>query len=180
MSRMFTLALMLTACLAFAAGCKDDAATKTGTGTGAATTGDSGGGAVRRGPSTASSATKEGADLVLQEFADALAAKDYDKALTYFYVPPGATAEAFKAKAPEMVAKQAVSKEGVEILGSQGKWGKLAEVIPEEQANALAERAKVPVDQCYGLSHGEAEAGFHWSGQGFKVIHCINVGKLKK
>jgi hypothetical protein len=179
MSRMFTWALMLAACLAFAA-CKEDEASKTGTGAGAGTTAGGAGGGGSRVPATSSSPTRAGADLVLQEFAEALAAKDYDKALTYFHVPPGATAEAFKARAPEMVAKEAVSKEGVEILGTQGKWGKLAEVIPEEQATALAERAQVPADQCYGMSHGEAEAGFYWTGQDFKVIHCINVGKLKK
>ena len=180
MNRMFTLALTLMACQAFAAGCKDDAATKTGTGTGAATTRDSGTGAARRGPSASASATKEGAAMALQGAADALDAKDYDKALEYFHIPPGATPERFKEAAPGMVEKQEISKDGVEVLVAQGKWGTLAEVLTPERAKSLAERAGVPDDQCYGLTHENAEAGFYWNGKDFKIIRCNNVGKLKK
>jgi hypothetical protein len=184
MSRIFTLAMMLTACLALAAGCKDDAATKTGTGSGTATgtTGGSsaGGGAARRGPATSASATKEGAVMALQEAAAALDAKDYDKALEYFHIPPGATPEKFKEAAPGMVEKQEISKDGVEVLASKGNWGPLAEVFTPERAKSMAERAGVPEDQCYGLTHENAEAGFHWNGQDFKIIRCNNVGKLKK
>jgi hypothetical protein len=182
---MFNFALMLAACLAFAAGCKDDATSKTGTGSGSGTTagtagGSGSGGSAHRGPATSSSATKEGAVLVLQEAAEALDAKNYDKALEYFHIPPGATPEKFKEAAPGMVEKQEISKDGVEVLAAKGKWGTLAEVFTPERAKSLAERAGVPEDECYGLTHENAEAGFHWTGQDFKIIRCNNVGKLKK
>ena len=54
------------------------------------------------------------------------------------------------------------------------------EVFTPERAKSLAERAGVPEDECYGLMHENAEAGFHWTGQDFKIIRCNNVGKLKK
>jgi hypothetical protein len=193
MSRIFVLTLLLAACVGCVTGCKDDAASTgtgsgTGTGTGAAsgtgTTGPASGtgagsGSVRA-PATSAAPSREQAVQVLQMVADALEAKDYDKAVTYFQIPPGKTPEQFKATAPGLVEQQVISKEGVEVLGAEGNWGSLQEVFAEESANRLAERAGVPVDQCYGLSHAEGEAGFHWTGQEFKVIHCNNIGKLKK
>jgi len=180
MIKIFAVTLMLAACLALSPGCKDDAATKTGAGTGAATSGGSGSsGGVSRGPATSSSATREGAAMVLDMAADALDAKDYDKAVAYFHVPPGRSPEDFKKQAPALVEQQEISKEGVEVLAARGKWGTLAEVYGDRAKN-LAERAGVPPEQCYGLSHEGAETAFHWSDQGFKIIRCNNVGKLKK
>ena len=172
MSRIFTVMFALVACLAFASGCKDDA--KTGTGGGTPTTGAAGGGAA----AAASGPTKETAVKALRDAAAALEAKDYDKAVTYFHVPPNATADQFKAAAPQMVSNREISKQGVDILAAQGKWGKLEEVYGKDKAQRYAERSGVALDECYGLNHGDAETGFHWNGQQFKLIRCDDVGKL--
>src|SRR5687767_14015249 len=164
MSRILTLAA-LVACLALVSGCKDDAQTGTGAGSGTtAGTGGTGGGAYG---ATADSATptKEVAVKTFRDAAAALEAQDYDKAVTYFHVPPGASVEQFKAGAPQMVSNREISKPGVDVLAAQGKWGKLDEVYAKEKAQRYAERSGVPLDQCYGLTHGDAETGFHWNGQ---------------
>jgi hypothetical protein len=177
MRRIFTVALMAAACAAFAAGCKDDA--KTGTGGGTGTTSGSGASGGTSGASTPSGApTKEAAVKTLQDAAAALEAKDYDKAVVHFHVPPGATPEQFKTAAPGMVENREISKQGVEILAAQGKWGKLEEVLPKDRAQRYAERSGVPLAECYGLTHGDAETGFYWDGRQFKLIRCDDVGKL--
>ena len=177
MRRIFTVALMVVAAAAFTAGCKDDA--KTGAGGGAGATTAPGGSGGRSGASTASGApTKEAAVKTLQDAAAALEAKDYDKALLYIHVPPNRTPEQFKTAGPGLIEKQEISTKGVEILAAQGKWGKLDEVFEKERAQSMAERAGLPLEQCYGLMHGDAQAGFHWNGQQFKIMHLDDVGKL--
>jgi len=177
MRRIFTMALMVVACAAFTAGCKDDAKTGTGGGAGATTAPSGSGG--RSGESTPSGGpTKEAAVKTLQDAAAALEGKDYDKALLYIHVPPNRTPEQFKTAGPGLIEKQEISTKGVEILAVQGKWGKLDEVFPKERAQSMAERAGLPLEQCYGLTHGDAQAGFHWNGQQFKIMHLDDVGKL--
>jgi hypothetical protein len=178
---MLTLALVLTGCLALVAGCKDEAKTGTGGTTPGtnATGGTRGGSGGTPGASTpAGTPTKEAAVKTLQDAAAALEGKDYDKALLYIHVPPNRTPEQFKTAGPGLIEKQEISTKGVEILAAQGKWGKLDEVFPKERAQSMAERAGLPLDECYGLTHGDAQAGFHWNGQQFKIMHLDDVGKL--
>ncbi len=122
---------------------------------------------------------KEAAVAVLQGLLAALEARDYPKALGFFQMPPKATPEELRKAASRLIELREISKAGIEVLENQGRWGKLAETLEPARAQRFAERFGVPVVQCYGLTLGNAEAGFYWDGQTLKVIRCDDIGKLE-
>ncbi len=107
----------------------------------------------------------------------ALEAKKYDEAATYFKIPEGVSPDKVAKELGRMVEKQEVSSTGVEKLAKNPKWGKLEEVFGE-RAQRWAERAKVPLQECYGLGMEPAEVGLHWDGSRFLIIRLDDVGKL--
>ena len=122
---------------------------------------------------------KEEAVRVLRNLNSALEKKDYDQAVTIFQVPPTAKAEDLKKDCARLVELNEISSSGIDILASKGNWGKLAEVFDANRANSIAQRFGVPAGDCYGLKFEQAEAGFYWDGNQFKVIRCDDIGKLK-
>lgn len=123
--------------------------------------------------------TKEKAVQTLRDFMAALDAKDYKKAATFLQRPPDGTPERIAQEFERFVERREISKKGIEIIGAKGKWGKLDEVVSAEQAKAWAERAKVPLASCYGMTHGDAEAAFYWDGKRFTLLHVDDIGKLE-
>ena len=98
----------------------------------------------------ASEPTKEQAVAHLKGLLTALEAKDYDKAVTFFATPPGATPEQLKAEMPKLIEKREISAEGIEVLAAEGKWSKLADVAkPEtERAASWAKRFEIGRASC--------------------------------
>ncbi len=127
--------------------------------------------------------TKEAAVKVLRDFAAALEAKEYDRALGYLKVPSelkGKEAE-FKARLPKMVGPGGeVSAKGVAVLEAQGKWGPLTDIMEAKRAEFLAQRFEAPPEACYGLLHPPAFAGFVWDGARFRIAFFNNIGRLEK
>jgi hypothetical protein len=123
--------------------------------------------------------TKDKAVQTLRDFAAALDAKDYKKAVTFFQRQPDDPPERIAKELENFVARGEISRKGVEIIAAKGKWGKLDEVVSAAQARAWADRNKVPVASCYGLTFGDAEAAFYWDGKRFTLLHVDDIGKLK-
>lgn len=121
---------------------------------------------------------KDEAVRVLRAALDALEAKDYDKAATFFKIPAGSSSEEIKSQLSRILELQELSKTGIDILARDGKWGKLDQAFDADRAKRFAERAGVPLESCYGLSLRNAEAGFYWDGKQFKIIRCDDIGKL--
>jgi PBP1b-binding outer membrane lipoprotein LpoB len=121
---------------------------------------------------------KDEAVRVLRAALSALEAKDYDKAATFFKIPANASSEEKKTQLARLLELNEISKTGIDILARDGKWGKLDEAFDAERAKRFAERANVPLESCYGLSLKNAEAGFYWDGEQFKIIRCDDIGKL--
>jgi hypothetical protein len=127
--------------------------------------------------------TKEQAIAHLKGLLTALEAKDYDKAGTFFVIPPGATPEQLKAELPKVIEQRELSAEGIEVLAAEGKWTKLADVAkPEtERAASWAKRFGVNPTECWALMGDKGgEAAFHFDGTSLKLIRCDDIGKLKK
>jgi hypothetical protein len=126
--------------------------------------------------------TKEQAIAHLKGLLTALEAKDYDKAATFFVVPPGATPEQLKEAMTALIEKREISAEGIEVLAAEGKWSKLADVAkPEtERAASWAKRSGVNPTECWALMGAPGEAAFHFDGTSLKLIRCDDIGKLKK
>lgn len=122
--------------------------------------------------------SKEAAVQVLRDLAKALEANDDGAAAKLLYFPRGAKPEEIKKASSRFLKSKEVSSEGVEILVERGRWGRLDEVFPREQANRWLQKLEVPVGACFGLGLGNAEAGFYWTGQEFRVIRCDDIGKL--
>jgi hypothetical protein len=129
---------------------------------------------------TAAEPTKEQAVRHLQSFVAALEANDLNKAIAHVAIAPGTTPEETKKTVGRLLALQEISRPGIDILASQGKWGKLSQ-LKAEKGPAWAQKYNVPVEQCYVLAHQEgAEAAFHFDGTALKIIRCDDIGKLKK
>lgn len=114
----------------------------------------------------------------LSEFWDLLEQKDYVAASEYLVLPAD-----FK---PEMLSvfaeRRELSREGIQRLARQGNYGKAVDLFGQDRADLFAERAKVDVDQCYGLlleAQGvSAEVIGFWNGTRFKLVRINNVGQL--
>ena len=126
--------------------------------------------------------TKEQAIAHLKGLLTALEAKDYDKAATFFTIPPGATPEQLKEGLPKLIELREISAEGIEALAAEGKWTKLADVVKAEaeRAASWAKRFGVNPAECWALMADPAEAAFHFDGTSLKLIRCDDIGKLKK
>lgn len=122
--------------------------------------------------------SKESAVTVLRGLLAALQAPDYAKAVTFFQIPPGLTAEVLQKEAARFIERREISGPGIDILAEKGKWGKLAETVEPARAQRFAEKFGVALDGCYGLTLGDAEAGFFWDGKQLKLIRCDDIGKL--
>lgn len=127
--------------------------------------------------------TKEQAVAHLKGLLTALETKDYEKAVTFFATPPGATPEQLKAEMPKLIEKREISAEGIEVLAAEGKWSKLADVVKAEaeRAASWAKRFGVNPTDCWALM-GDAggEAAFHFDGTSLKLIRCDDIGKLER
>ncbi|HEU0031736.1 MAG TPA: hypothetical protein VFQ53_13960 [Kofleriaceae bacterium] len=126
---------------------------------------------------TASAPTKEVAIDTLKAVNTALEAKDYNKAADMFGTPAGATKEQLAGQLGGLIEKQEISKAGIDVMASKGKFGKLAEVFPDK-GERWAKKFNVPLDECYALSFENGEAAFHWTGNSFKLIRLDDIGKL--
>jgi len=131
-------------------------------------------------PARAAEPTREQAIEHLKGLLAALEAKDYDKAATFFAMPPKATPEQLKATLPKVLELKELSAEGIEAIAEQGKWGKLTEVAGERGGARWATRFGVKPDECYALVSTPGEAAFHWDGTKLRMIRCDDIGKLRK
>jgi len=116
---------------------------------------------------------------ILRGLFSVLEAKDYGKAIAYFQVPPGATPADLEKAAARFIELKEISAGGIAILEAKGKWGKLIETVEPARAERFAGKFGVPVAECYGLTLGNAEAGFFWDGRQLKLIRCDDIGKLE-
>ena len=122
--------------------------------------------------------SKESAVALLRGLLAVLQAQDYAKATTFFQMPPGLTPEVLQKEAAKFIERNEISATGIDTLVAKGKWGKLTETVEPARAQRFAEKFGVPVAECYGLTLGNAEAGFFWDGKQFKLIRCDDIGKL--
>ncbi len=122
--------------------------------------------------------TKDEVIEVLRKVADALEAKDYDLAAAHFIEYPNMTPEAMKTALAGFLEKREISKAGVEILAAKGKFGPLAEVFPEAGAR-WAEKAGVPLDNCWGISWGDAQVAVAKEAGDPLIFRLDDVGKLE-
>ncbi len=124
---------------------------------------------------------KEQAVKVLKAYLLELEAKDYNAAAALVYLPEGLSDEEkakFKDQLSKTLENREISAAGIAKLSAEGKWGSLAEVAGKDRATRMATKFKVPLEQCYGLYLGSAEAGFYWDGKSLKIIRCDDIGKL--
>ena len=121
--------------------------------------------------------TQEQLAKQLTELATALEGGDMDKAADHMMVPPGRSIDEMKPMLPKLLEKKEISSAGVKILLEKGKFGKLADVFPDN-AGKRAERAGVKLEECYGLRLDPAEVMAHWDGSKFKLFRLDDVGKL--
>ena len=133
------------------------------------------GGVVR-----AAEPTKEQAVTHLQSFLVALEAKDFAKAAAHLAPAPAAKPEETQKALERLLAMQEISKDGIDVLATQGQWGRLSQ-LKAEKGPAWAKKYNVAVEECYVLMHKEgAEAAFHFHGKALRIIRCDDIGKLKK
>ena len=124
--------------------------------------------------------TKEQALANLRAMCAALEAGNLDKAIVFIATPPGGGVAEVKQIAKRMLEAQEISKDGIDVIERDGKWGKLAEVKPKKGAEWAA-KFNVPLAQCYAIEHPDgAEAAFHFDGKVLKIIRCDDIGKLRK
>jgi hypothetical protein len=129
--------------------------------------------------------TKEAAIKVLQDFYAALEARDFDKAVTFVFIPEKYRKELPKLKeslqqlAGEKGQKE-ITKTGLAILAKRGKWGKLPEVAGEKEADRLTRDRGLSPASCYGLfAEPRRGAAFTWDGKRFLIIYFNNIGYLE-
>lgn len=135
-------------------------------------------GTMRGQTTQAGQPAKAQAVQVLRDFLKAVEAKDYDKALTMYLLPPEVSEERAKEYFAEMLQTKEVSAKGVDALADKGKWGKYAEVVNAKEAEYWVARLSVEAAECYGLSLGAGRVGLHWDGTSFKLFQCTGVGKV--
>jgi hypothetical protein len=123
--------------------------------------------------------TKTEAVRILRSLLTALEQLDYLKAFSFFRLPLNATPENIDTEMAQLLERKEISARGIEMLEAQGKWGTLEETVTRERAERFAAKFGVPAAQCFGLTLGNAEAGFHWDGRRLKLIRCDDIGKLK-
>ena len=123
--------------------------------------------------------TKEAAVQTLRTFLAAVEAKEYPKAAAMIQTSSEVSPAEIEKSLGRMLDNNELSARGIDILAERGKWGKLAEVFGADRASRLIARAGVPVDDCYGLNLENAEAGFYWNGQQFKLVRVDDIGKLR-
>ncbi len=131
-------------------------------------------------PAGASAAepTKAEAVGILRNLFSALLAQDYQKAVTFFQTPTGATPADLQKAVARLIELKEISAPGIDVLEAKGKWGKLNETVEPARAERFAAKFGVPAADCYGLTLGNAEAGFFWDGKQLKVIRCDDIGNL--
>jgi hypothetical protein len=128
--------------------------------------------------------TKDAAVKVLQDFYAAFEARDFDKALTFVFVPEKYRKELpkFKEALQQLAGKKEqkeITKKGLAILAKRGKWGKLAEVAGEKEAERLTKDRGLSPASCYGLfAEPRRGAAFTWDGKRFLIIYFNNIGYL--
>lgn len=105
--------------------------------------------------------------------------QEFAEASKHLVLPPD-----FK---PQMLAglieNNELSAEGVQLLEEGAVFGKATERFGSERADALAKRAGVPLEDCYGFKHEHASVVAEvlgvWDSGTFKLFRIDDVGKLK-
>lgn len=131
--------------------------------------------------------TRDQAIQVLRSYADALLARDYDRAASLIRLPRNQDIEKVKrglAEVGEIKDLAEVLRRSIDILTRSGTWGKAREVLNYTNYGSneqkIGERrireAGVSVDECYGLSarirgnHNHIYAVFYFDGKGLRII----------
>jgi hypothetical protein len=122
--------------------------------------------------------TKDNMVATLKKVHAALAAKDYKKAVGFFALPKGMDPAKAEKAVSRLIEKNEISEPGIDILAAKGTFGKLSELAPDK-GKRRADRAGVPLEECYVLAFEEAEVMAHWDGSSFKIFRLDDVGKLK-
>jgi hypothetical protein len=123
--------------------------------------------------------TKEAAQQLLRNVLAALEKQDLDAAVGSFFIPESLGRDEAKEAIGTFLERREISKEGLDVLFAQGKWGPLADVVGREKAERFAERLETPVGDLWGyFGPGEnGEAIFRWDGS-LRLIRLDDVGKL--
>jgi len=126
-----------------------------------------------------SAPTKEAAQQLLRDVLAALEKQDLDAAVGCFFIPQSLGPDEAKQAIGSFLERREISKEGLDVLFAQGKWGPLADVVGREKAERFAERLDTPVGELWGYfgPEGNGEAIFRWDGS-LKLIRLNDVGKL--
>lgn len=128
--------------------------------------------------SQAQAPSQQAAVATLQKLAMALEKKDYEAAAALVKVPKGMPPDRVNQELAKTYERKEISAAGVEALDKGGKWGSATEVLGQDRAEHFAEKSDVPVDQCYALVLGDAEAVLFWDGAQFLAIRFDDIGKL--
>jgi hypothetical protein len=123
--------------------------------------------------------TKEAAQQMLRDVLAALEKQDLDTAVGYFFIPQSLGPDEARQAIGSFLERREISKEGLDVLFAQGKWGPLADVVGREKAERFAKRLETPVGELWGYFGPEenGEAIFRWDGS-LKLIRLDDVGKL--
>jgi hypothetical protein len=128
---------------------------------------------------TPAAPTKDAAQQLLRDVLAALEKQDLDTAVGYFFIPQSLGRDEAKEAIGTFLERREISKEGLDILFAQGKWGLLADVVGREKAERFAKRLETPVGDLWGYFGPEenGEVIFRWDGS-LKLIRLDDVGKL--
>lgn len=109
-----------------------------------------------------------------------LAERSYEGLDAYFAVPKGADPAALAGHAADLIAKNEISAEGIDLLAERGVWGEASQVLGAERAERFAKRFGADVAKCRALASPPAEVVFCPNGDGQqRIVRLDDVGKLR-
>ena len=109
---------------------------------------------------------------------DLLSSGDNMAAVEHFKGPDGVPKERLAKDLDGLLGKNELSKNGIEILDKNGKFGKLSEVFPDRGERWMERNGITTPEDCYGLGYKNAEVAAYWDGSKFLLIRLDDVGKL--
>ncbi len=123
---------------------------------------------------------KAGAVAVLEGVLAKIESKSYSDLEAVMAAPKGREAELagmLEKMAPSLIEKKEISAEGIKVMADKGKYGTLAEVLPD-RVESWSKRFGVKGDDCRAFSHENAQAAFCKMDGVWKIIRLNNLGKL--
>ncbi|GAB7089503.1 hypothetical protein [Marinifilum fragile] len=111
---------------------------------------------------------------------DNLKSENYLNARQYFIDLKEINDENFIEIVSDLIEKQEISKEGIQILSSKVQFGKLEKVYGQKGVSE-ASRKDLNINNCYGIfiENTNIEAMALWDGNHFKFFRIDSIGRLK-